>query len=1709
MEQSAQGTRTALLIGVGNTPAAEHRFASLEDAVTADLRTLGAALRGAGYEVDILRDPPRNEITDRIVGMARKALPGSTLLLYFTGHGVRIGDTDYLVPADARAPVEDEPGAWEQPHIQESLLDADISRYLSGCGAGTVLWLIDACRSPEDGGPTVFGSSITKGPPDGGFAVLTGCRPGQRSGYTANGSFFSLALAEAFDPLTEAGTVDQVYETARRRARELSLRHRAERQDAQIHYGRDLAERTAATVVAPGRRLLDAWREVVREPALWERVAAADAESVPRCQEQLTALAEQTGRLVHHAQRRLPDPWADDGFPVRVLRDRLPQLLAEDAELSALEVTALIAGVFLHEAAWADRLSQAHDVMPHFVHHVSDGDELRQQYEQVLKQHAQIADKLSGRYWWRETPSDEGQMVALWLVHRWIADRFVTDDEAVPVDGVAGFAARLVGADPSAPADRLTGRAGELATALCLVAAGPALGAAPEGQTRGLPERYALPGGTQRLRVRPLAALLRLAGLLALDARTLPDVLAEHLAVSDAVLPREVVGVLREAVWDVEEAGTAPRYLHLDSICPHPAIHAALSAVAAEADELAHSLRELAGRLAAPEAELLMGLPARITDQRLRPAEARGQRAYDVPLLRFSLAQTEVRRLLMGEKLYDGEPQLAVRELYQNAMDACRYRGMRVRYLAGLDRQPAPWTGVIRIQLGEDARGRYVECVDNGVGMTVDQLTNTFTQAGRRFEQSREFRREQATWLRHDSSLKLYPNSRFGIGVFSYFMLADEMTIVTRSVGPDGRPAARALRVEIPGSGSLFRIQQDDEQGGEQLPEGGTRVRLYLRHSYTLSAASCESVLRALVLVSEFRLEVGGAAGADRVWEAGALLPGFDARSVAADTAVEAVPGRLWWVKGNGAILCDGIATDKRPFGYVLNLTGPHAGELSVNRKKLERYDTAWAAELWRRGADALATWPELELGWLRALEAQDLGAARTIWGQWRGQGIRVRNGHRGTVSLDEVGWFSLDRHLGDKGHSDNRVVREAVRPWRSTMVGNRSAVEQHAGPLSTLGHPVPEPGWADVAARADRDWRTVVVTAQRQGTTVAEILRAVRGLRIAHPRLAGPGVRAGDLGWEPNHLDAAIMRGLLGPERQRFQGPAEDECRHEPMDLSGIVRASASAGAYSLGELAEACERYAPFLDRPLGEVPEHHREHVCDRHDLELLYVRVDEKTRRPAVRPWDLPVVADALAIGVAEALQRTARFAWLGRPVPDLALAVRWAEVPVDLAVLLRRYVVEDPGGSPMLPWAATIDLAAQWEISLRKAEKILAREAAGLGLVHQRRYASGSAGRGFVPESGTGEVAGWLHGVGLRLEAGISLRDLAFAHRYDMPREELADAVDELRGAGVDIPDAAELLRAWEDLPVPSRYAFSGRDPSFDAADYPVLPSSEVLFTGSQQLNEKLSYLWKTARKEARNLGLGPELLAVDLAEDLKDYRPTWHEVHALIDWGDDEDYDEWFESPRWGVLTAAGLIGYARAEQIGARAAFEALAPLRAIGALVPELTAEAVAALPEEVPGAHDAAALDPAYRVSEPGEPLGPLDLVGIAGRLGEPVLRTWQRITPYLSLEAVPPLLNGIPETVPGWQDLVVLSEGLDGMLPAVAGTVTPERLAFAAAGVGESPGWVRGRLEHYAELFGLELSPITEDGLTEDGVTEDRVTEDSVTEDSVTEDEEQQQ
>ncbi|MER5526849.1 caspase family protein [Streptomyces sp. NPDC002677] len=1627
--------RKALLIGVGRAPATDGLLEPLDEVVEADLRLMSSVLDGIGYEVEVLPDADRGQIQRRLYQVACDAPPDSTLLLYFTGHGVRVGGSDYLVPADAEPSPE---GGWEWPYL-DSLLPANVSQLLNKCRAGTVLWLVDACRTDLGDDEAAFGNAIDNGPPKGGFAVLTACSTGEHSGYSAEGSFFTRGLAHALGPLTSARTVEEVFELARGRTAAAARRHGLS-QTALIRYGTNGEAATRETAICEGRPLLETWLRAVRATPLWDLVRPEDQASVPGFQEHVAALVERCARMLHLAQGRLfrPDPWSDEAFPVRLVEKRLPLVLPETRQLSAMEVAFLVVAPFLWEAAWADRLSQAVDVDPYRTDRQPEAEAHRRHFEQVCDQHARIVRKVD-QCRARDRTEDETAVV-MWLVHRWIADRFETDDEPMPVSLAETFAGDL-----GVASDRVH----EVAELLCAVASAIGFDELPDGVVASgrVSVKAVLPAGPQPLRIRPLAALLRLAAVLSVDVRTFPEILAEHLAVTDPVLPEHVTVVAHGLSWEREDSA-----LHLDAPCPHQAVHAALAEVVEEADQLVTRIRDRAVELPGPEADLLTDVPKRVTARALRPARTSGRhKPYEVPLLRFHLAQAEVRELLMGEQLYGGDPTLALRELYQNAMDACRYRAMRWTYLTSSGARPVEWSGQITFTQGEDERGRYVECRDNGVGMSEELLTHTFTRAGSRFERSKSFRREQSRWLRHDRSLRLYPNSRFGIGVFSYFMLADEMTIVTRQVSPEGIPAEHALRVDIPSSGSLFRIRHHTGPD-DGLAEGGTRVRLYLREGAATAGLSCTRVLRGLVRVSEFRVSAVDGDGVGHRWEPG-VLQSLSAHSV--QDSVRAIPRVLWWVAGEGAILCDGVMTNQKPFGYVLNLSGPYAGKLSVSRTQLQDYDHGWAEKQWRSGAEVLSRWPGLTTTWTAMLEQRSLHAAQALDEEWRGKDVRVARKAGHPLSLDDTGWFYLDRQV-DTGNPGSRAIHR-IQPWRRAVLGGPTGLGHAAPPQSLTGHPVPSPGDARLVEESLGSWPGFVAYSAENKIPLAALLRRARRLRIADPSLSPPpAVDDTALAWIPTESDAALVQALDAR-------PARRETALAPDALSAIVLASRKHGI-PLGELVQSLARLAPLHGLAIPSPPEHHVDRICTAADIRRLFSTTNQPLQSRVSGPGSIRLHCHLTGIPVSEVLDSLSEFSWLGWTAPspsDMASLPELDEESKDTLNHLHDWAEE---GRLQLGWAATIYIAGTLQIPLADAERRVGKVAEALGRAHEPHYGDGCVEGSLVPSSDTARFVDYLtQHIGVVMEDGIDPDDLGFAMTN---RSTPADHIDHLNTMGVPLPSNHRLVQLWRTLNLRSRYVLSGKNASDDETDYPAPRlTSDGLLNAARHLQEPLDEVWKIASEHAPTFGFEVPPLPAALA----DRRPTWELCSALCDFGE----PGYIAAPRWRRLSPSALAEYASALSTGPATAYEKLGEFRALGALVPELTVEELADFPDDVPDDWDLVALSTGQRLADPDSAYTALELVSIAARLGERVSETACRIRPYLPLLPTRSELPAAPDIVPCWQDLTLLARHFDGRLPSVEGDVPARHVALAAAATGEDEAWITGRLRLYAEMFNLNL------------------------------------
>lgn len=162
----------------------------------------------------------------------------------------------------------------------------------------------------------------------------------------------------------------------------------------------------------------------------------------------------------------------------------------------------------------------------------------------------------------------------------------------------------------------------------------------------------------------------------------------------------------------------------------------------------------------------------------------------------FVLDRHEVLRLFMGDKLYS-DPYVFIRELLQNAIDACRLHV----YLHDAD----PNTMEVRVSAWEDDEGNYwLRVDDTGVGMDRHIVEKYFLGVGRSYYNSDELK---ADVLRKNKPQQNFVAiSRFGIGVLSSFIVGDRIEVSTRRRLPDGK-LADPLRLSLNSLDDFFVMQ--------------------------------------------------------------------------------------------------------------------------------------------------------------------------------------------------------------------------------------------------------------------------------------------------------------------------------------------------------------------------------------------------------------------------------------------------------------------------------------------------------------------------------------------------------------------------------------------------------------------------------------------------------------------------------------------------------------------------------------------------------------------------------------------------------------------------------------------------------------------------------------------------------------------------------------
>jgi molecular chaperone HtpG len=171
-------------------------------------------------------------------------------------------------------------------------------------------------------------------------------------------------------------------------------------------------------------------------------------------------------------------------------------------------------------------------------------------------------------------------------------------------------------------------------------------------------------------------------------------------------------------------------------------------------------------------------------------------------------AQTNKLLELMIHSVYS-EKEVFLRELISNASDAID----KVRFLAQTDEVQAAGDHNYRIKLFPDASASILKIVDNGVGMSFDEVVNNLGTIARSGTEA--FLEELSKSGAEGATPDLI--GRFGLGFYSAFMVAEKVVVETYKTGEEN-----AVRWSSTGDGS-YTVERIDPIAR------GTAITLHLK----------------------------------------------------------------------------------------------------------------------------------------------------------------------------------------------------------------------------------------------------------------------------------------------------------------------------------------------------------------------------------------------------------------------------------------------------------------------------------------------------------------------------------------------------------------------------------------------------------------------------------------------------------------------------------------------------------------------------------------------------------------------------------------------------------------------------------------------------------------------------------------------------------------
>src|SRR6478735_1104524 len=197
-------SKLALVIGNGHYPDAN---APLAQPIN-DARALTSALRGNGFDVDVVEDASRDDMNRAVARLRSKIKPNSVVMLYFGGYGVQVGRESYMIPVDA--------AIWKESDVRRQGVSIEsVLGVMKEQGARAKLAVIDASRrNPYERRFRAYSHGLAPIDTPDNALILTSAMPG-RVADDSEGTH-SVLMSELLQNLNaETGSVESVFNKTR------------------------------------------------------------------------------------------------------------------------------------------------------------------------------------------------------------------------------------------------------------------------------------------------------------------------------------------------------------------------------------------------------------------------------------------------------------------------------------------------------------------------------------------------------------------------------------------------------------------------------------------------------------------------------------------------------------------------------------------------------------------------------------------------------------------------------------------------------------------------------------------------------------------------------------------------------------------------------------------------------------------------------------------------------------------------------------------------------------------------------------------------------------------------------------------------------------------------------------------------------------------------------------------------------------------------------------------------------------------------------------------------------------------------------------------------------------------------------------------------------------------------------------------------------